>query len=1169
MDLSRNNPFNKTDNEDDDEEKSVEEVSKMKEWVSLKLKELEVQNYQLKEENRKFNQELTKLKENYKVKKSYTPEVRRKFYNPDVCNSPFRKYTSSETIHSSSSDENEFFVTKTKFHLKHTRHSRMKQEKISAPRIEGTNITLLSGNSRPIYTNNRAGSLDRKLTRMKKLNFNDLKKQKLVKKDYSDPNNKRSRLIIHNEANSKPPTPPLHRFPSWESRIYEIANNGIKSAISTPVQQVKKFEHVATDQPLDSLDSSETSLPVFRNINGRLAKIRIDSFDSMSSGIENFPFFKSSTTSSGNESDSNNELKMGIADNDSDSSQDYALPPDAFYAPIESLKINADNLTESKNYFHNPNLNEKCGYLLKLSGKFKTWKRRWFVVKDGSLAYFRSQDDFQKNKCKLTVFLDETCKLVRLKECIFQLWYKEGKKNLHLSADCIESYNEWTRVITHTLTYNCVFRIQENQLPVIENCLVKVRLGHSIRCWAALYDRYIVYFNNCSDKVLLGYTELKNSKVQQLNSLDNINDAVFIYDETKKTVQNSISIHESNNTEPIYLLFFSKQDYDLWNYHLVSASSKHQICKSPFEIFLDLLSSVESSITKSEDFYKHHVWNNPAIIFANENITEPLTHLPNENLKSEAIKLFKSIQLFISVPIDFVAIDYHVSLVQNSLKVCFSHPELQTELYYQLIKQSTPEEKCKEFMKSNAIHMFLCSPHSIFNCDEPSSEKSSPSSVELSQNESSVKKFSAILLQCFQLLAITISVFEPKSQVLWLLRHHLYRSKDQKSEIGKYAIYSERALERVLSNGPRKQIPSRMEVLSILQRNPYKHSMPHSIPVHFSNGSYQVIGFDGSTTIAEFVQLINAEFGIRENVYSGFALYSDDPIDDNYEHLLNLNCKLADIISHWESNLRKYHLGKFESTRAIKLIYKHRLCLRKHLKNETDKERILWVYEINNAIINDRFPITFDLCIELMTLILQIENGDFIAHNNIDSIYDLALKHFLPQKFHEFSSLKDLVLKRWSDLSGRSTLDCVRIYLNCTRKWNLCGNKIFYAKVSNSFKYDDFTSLQLCKFFSPFSYIWICVGEDTVELLEVSSFKSILRIPHRSIVNFGGHKSHFVLTVNANMMEKFAPGSDLSIPFTEMKCLHGQRLLFAMPKRTIIEITMLLADYLNLMAYES
>jgi len=34
---------------------------------------------------------------------------------------------------------------------------------------------------------------------------------------------------------------------------------------------------------------------------------------------------------------------------------------------------------------------EKSGYLTKLSGKLKTWRKRWFVLKNGTLSYWKSQ----------------------------------------------------------------------------------------------------------------------------------------------------------------------------------------------------------------------------------------------------------------------------------------------------------------------------------------------------------------------------------------------------------------------------------------------------------------------------------------------------------------------------------------------------------------------------------------------------------------------------------------------------------------------------------------------------------------------------------------------------------------------------------------------------------
>lgn len=72
---------------------------------------------------------------------------------------------------------------------------------------------------------------------------------------------------------------------------------------------------------------------------------------------------------------------------------------------------------------------------------------------------------------------------------------------------------------------------------------------------------------------------------------------------------------------------------------------------------------------------------------------------------------------------------------------------------------------------------------------------------------------------------------------------HLSRNADSKTECGKYAAYCERALERTLLNGGRETKPSRMEVLSILMKNPYHHSLPHAIPVHMMNGTYHVMNF--------------------------------------------------------------------------------------------------------------------------------------------------------------------------------------------------------------------------------------------------------------------------------------------------------------------------------------
>lgn len=47
--------------------------------------------------------------------------------------------------------------------------------------------------------------------------------------------------------------------------------------------------------------------------------------------------------------------------------------------------------------------------------------------------------------------------------------------------------------------------------------------------------------------------------------------------------------------------------------------------------------------------------------------------------------------------------------------------------------------------------------------------------------------------------------------------------------------------------------------------------------------------------------------------------------------------------------------------------------------------------------------------------------------------------------------LQEKLQEKWLALKGRSVLDCVRIYLTCTRKWPFFGATLYQAKVSNIF----------------------------------------------------------------------------------------------------------------------
>jgi hypothetical protein len=80
---------------------------------------------------------------------------------------------------------------------------------------------------------------------------------------------------------SKPPTPPLHRFPSWESRIYQAAAEGFsvtEQPPSLPLQvhhihpnhphQLQPRTHTQRLSATGSVGYHDISIPVYATVKG-------------------------------------------------------------------------------------------------------------------------------------------------------------------------------------------------------------------------------------------------------------------------------------------------------------------------------------------------------------------------------------------------------------------------------------------------------------------------------------------------------------------------------------------------------------------------------------------------------------------------------------------------------------------------------------------------------------------------------------------------------------------------------------------------------------------------------------------------------------------------------------------------------------------------------------
>ncbi|XP_041420212.1 pleckstrin homology domain-containing family H member 2 isoform X2 [Xenopus laevis] len=902
---------------------------------------------------------------------------------------------------------------------------------------------------------------------------------------------------------AKPPTPPLHRFPSWENRIYTIAKSGMRmSDVSSEVNNKGNLiTSASTSGVYTSLIYKNLTTPVYTTLKGKATQISTSPLEDSSGSEEEDSSRSSSRTSESdcrNQSDAGSPraLKRGISFSSMASDSDYAIPPDAYSIDSEfsEPEQKLPKTCSSSNDNGKNELLEKSGYLLKMGGKIKTWKRRWFVLKGGELLYYKSPSDVIR-KPQGQIELNSSSHILKGdgKQTV-QLVTE--KRTYYLTADSPNILDEWVRVLQNVLKVQAasVLFTQPDVKPTVKGLLTKVKHGYSKRVWCTLVGKTLYYFRSQEEKFPLGQIKLWEAKVEEVDRSCDSDEDYETSGRSLLSTHYTIVIHPKEQ-DPTYLLIGSKHEKETWHYHLTMAAGITGVnVGTEFEqLVCKLLSSEGEPCTQ--------IWRHPVLCHSKEAITSALTTLPSEALQTEAIKLFKTCQLFLNAAVDSPAIDYHVSLAQSALQVCLTHPELQNEMYCQLIKQTRHRQP---------------------------NNQASP-------------------IQGWQLLALCTGLFLPQHPYIWLLKLYLSKNADSRTEAGKYAIYCQRCVERSQQNGDREAKPSRMEILSILLRNPYHHSLPFSIPVHFMNGTYQVVGFDASTTVEEFLCTLNQDIGMRKPGLSGFALFTDDPSGKQFEHCLQGNLKICDIISKWEQASKEQHPGKCDGSRTVRLTYKNRLCFAAQMRGETEKEKLLLMYQTNDKIVNGIFPVNKELALELAALLAQVESGDFerpsqtaTCQGKSNQAVKTALEKFYPKRYkddcseEQLKQLQQRLATRWMALRGHSGSDCVRIYLTVARKWAFFGATLFVAKPVLPTPFGN-------------AIVWLAVHEDGISVLEYNTMRPLFMYAHRSLMTFGGHRDDFMLVVNN------APTKDKP----------SEKLLFAMVKPKILEITLLVACYIN------
>lgn len=227
---------------------------------------------------------------------------------------------------------------------------------------------------------------------------------------------------------------------------------------------------------------------------------------------------------------------------------------------------------------------EKMGTLSKLGGKLKTWQKRYFVLKNGSLTYYKSQSDVTR-KPQGQFVIDEDCRITKVEGApTFEI--NTGKKTYYLTADSNAVIEDWVRVLQNVQKRNAAQLLLLNKndqqhKPTIQGWASKVKNGHSKRCWCVLFGKQFLYFKNPEDANSLGQINMRDCRVDEVEHVSD-SDSEEREDQGQSQARLTVAINP-NNQGPTYLVFGTKQERDNWLYHLTVVSSVGPNAGSQYE----------------------------------------------------------------------------------------------------------------------------------------------------------------------------------------------------------------------------------------------------------------------------------------------------------------------------------------------------------------------------------------------------------------------------------------------------------------------------------------------------------------------------------------------------------------------------------------------------------
>jgi hypothetical protein len=380
----------------------------------------------------------------------------------------------------------------------------------------------------------------------------------------------------------------------------------------------------------------------------------------------------------------------------------------------------------------------------------------------------------------------------------------------------------------------------------------------------------------------------------------------------------------------------------------------------------------------------------------NEMIGTSLLKMPSRDMDQQALQCFKNVCCFMG---DRSSSKDETGHAEKLLKTCLTAPEeLRDEVFCQIIKQTT-------------------------NNPNPDSCRNG-----------------------WMLLGLCGGSFSPSKELEPYLSSYCDAHREDAGGVGDYATFALGRLAKTSALGPRKEVPTDMEIESAKLR------FPVLVRVYHLDGTYDTMPVSSWVTPSLLKAMVCEKRGIVDG--EPFGLYEMTP--EGEERFLDTDERILDLVAYWQ-RLFEEEKSKGEDAEAKKLKKKalgghfYRIVFKVQMYFEpqaTDTAAIKEMYgQAVYDVVSARYPCGERDCIFLAALQLQAEYGDA-------GLSDLQQKlaRYLPAKYAEGTRTSELANEirklAESNNEGKTAEEAESEYLAYVKEWQVYGSSFFFVSCS-------------------------------------------------------------------------------------------------------------------------